>query len=392
MVFIDIPLICAIIAIIACLYANYTDSKFGIISNKLTFPLIAIGIILNAIYAFMIDNVFFILYCLIYTAIIYTLSYIFWRLRAWAGGDAKLFTGLAALLPFAPGIISYNLFGVQFPIVATYGFPFTLIINSLLSTLPFLLFYVFFIAVRRKPELLDELAEPIKEYRKNIVLTLVISSAVTLTVFITSYFNVGSYLQYQMIIVSLILIYLLTMVISKLPNRIKAIILSVIIVFALYSNINLTIISIVVLFISITIIGIIMKVLTSVNKKAFQDDYKIDELKEGMISAYNIYEQDNGILIDDKGFFSKIKDSTKSGNISTLQPKGKLLISSMAAGISNEDIELLKRLTKENKISDEIKISKGFHFAPSILIGLIVSLFIGDLVLLLQKILYVILR
>jgi len=388
----NIPLICTFIAIIACFYASYTDLKSGIIQNKLTFSLIGVGIILNAVYAVMIRDIWFIVIGLIFTAVIFAVGYIFWKFGAWAGGDVKLFTALAALLPFYPSLFNYNVLGVEFPIVSTYGFPFTLIINSILSILPFLLIYVLYIAVRKKPYLVDELIAPVKDYRKNIVLALVTTSAVTLTYVITSYFNIASYFQYQIIIVSLIMIYLLTLIISKLPNMVKAAVVSVFTVFALYTHIEVTIIGITVLFISITVIGIIRKLLTSINKKALQDDFEITNLKEGMIPAYNIYERDNDVYVDDRGFFEKIRESLKNGDPAGITaPKGKLLISSMAAGLTDENIDLLKKLSEENKIDSEIKIKRGVPFAPSILIGLLISLFIGDLAVILQKILYVIL-
>lgn len=379
----EIPLLCTIIAIITCLYASYTDLKSGIIPNKLTFPLIGIGIILNGFYAFTAGNIWLIVYTLIFTAGIFVLGYILWKLGAWAGGDVKLFTALAALLPFYPIILNYSILGVEFPLIASYPFPFTLIVNSILAILPFLLIFIFYIALRKKPYLMDELVSPVKEYRKNIVLTLVITSAVTLTVVITPY------LPFQMILISLILIYLLTFIISKFPNKVKAIIVSILIVFALYSNLTLTISSVIVLFITITVIAVIKMLLTSVNKKALQDDYKIENLKEGMIPAYNIYERNDEVHIDKKGFFDKIKDSFKKGDVTDIsEPKGKLLISTMAAGLSNEDIELINKLYNENKISNNFRVKKGVPFAPSILIGLLISLFIGDLAVILQKVLY----
>ncbi|MEN4005845.1 MAG: A24 family peptidase C-terminal domain-containing protein [Methanobacteriaceae archaeon] len=382
----EIPFLCTIIAITACFYASYTDLKSGIIPNKLTFPLIGLGIVLNGFYAFMLGNIWLMVYTLIFTVLIFILGYIFWKLGAWAGGDVKLFTALAALLPFYPAIVAYDVSGAFFPINAAYPFPLTLIINSILAMLPFLLIFVFYIALMEKPYLMDELTAPIKEYRKNIVLTLIITSAVTLTIIITPY------LPFQIIIVSLILIYLLTLVISKLPNRIKAVAVSVLTVFALYSNIYLTISSVIVLFLTITSIEIVRKLLTTVNKKALQDDYEIGDLKEGMIPAYNIYQRDGEVYVDDKGFFERMKESIKKGDIIGLQePKGKLLVSNMAAGLSKDDIELLNKLYNENKIFDKVRIKKGVPFAPSIFIGLLISLFIGDLAVILQKVLYFIL-
>lgn len=383
----QIPLFCALIAIITCIYASYSDLKLGIIPNKLTFPLIGLGITLNAIYAYTTSNIWFIITCIVFTAIIFALGYILWKIGAWAGGDVKLFTALAALLPIYPfQSLNYAIFNWSFPFVANYGFPLTLVLNSILSILPFLLIYIFYIAIKSKRYLLKELFSPITEdYKKNIVLTLVITSAVTLTIIISPY------LPYQMIIISLILIYLLTIIISKLPNRIKAVIISILTVFAFYTDLKLTITSIILLFISITVIRIIIKMLTSVNKKALQDDVQIENLKEGMILANNVYENENGVYVDDKGFFDKIKESIKSGDINSIrEPKGKLLVGSMAAGLSDHDINLLKKLREENKIENKIKTKRGIPFAPSILLGLIISLFIGDLALILQKIVYMI--
>ena len=382
----DIPLICTFIAIIACLYASYTDLKSGIIQNKLTFSLISLGSVLNAVYAFMINDIMFIVVGVIFTAVIFALGYIFWKLGAWAGGDVKLFTALAALLPFYPLTLSYNIWGVAFPIVSFYGFPITLIINSLLSILPFLLIYVLFIAIRRKPYLLDELLAPIKDYKKNIVLAFVTTSAVTLT------YGILPYLPYRTLLMSLVFIIVLSFIISKLPDMIKAVILSVFTVYALYLNIKITVIGIAVIFLSITAVGIIRKLITSVNRKALQDDYEISDLKEGMIPAYNMYEKADEVYIDNKGFFDKIKESLKKGDpTSFMASKGKLLISSMAAGLTKEDINLLKDLYSENKVDSKIKIKRGVPFAPSILIGLLISLFIGDLAVILQQIVYVIL-
>jgi len=377
---VEIPFLCTFIAITACLYAGYTDLRSGIISNKLTFPLIGLGTVLNGIYSFITGDIWLIVSALVFTALIFILGYAFWKLGAWAGGDVKLFTALAALLPFYPAI---NISGASFPINAPYPFPFTIIINSILAILPFLLIFIFYIALMKKPYLMDELTAPIKDYRKNIVLTLVITSAVTLTIIITPY------LPFQIIIVSLILIYLLTLVISKLPNRIKAVIVSVLTVFALYSNLKLAAVSVIVLFLTITSIEILKKLLTTVNKKALQDDYELKDLKEGMIPAYNMYQRDGEVYVDDRGLFNRIKESIKKGDAADLQePKGKLVISSMAAGLSEKDIELLKELYNENKVSKEFRIKKGIPFAPSILIGLLISIFVGDLAVILQKVLY----
>lgn len=380
---IDIPLITTIIAIAACLYASYSDLKKGIIPNKLTFPLIAIGLTLNGIYAFMLGEIWIIIICAVVTGVIFALGYLFWKMGAWAGGDVKLFTALAALIPFNPALVSYQIFQVPFPVEGLYPFPLTVIINSILSILPFLLIYVFYVVARNKPYLMDELLSPVKNYQKNIILTLVITSAVNITIFISQQ------LRFQIIIISLLLIYLLSLLISKLPNRVKAVLVSVVTVAALFYDLKITLISIVVLFVSIIIIEIVRKLLTSVSKEALQDDIPLNKLKEGMIPAYNLYQRDNDeVFVDDKSFTDKLKKSFQNRDSSILTaPPGKRLIGTLAAGLTNDDIQLLKHLHQNDKITDTLRVKKGVPFAPSILIGLIISLFIGDLAYILQKVL-----
>ncbi len=330
----------------------------------------------------MIGNYWLIVSAGIITLVIFILGYLFWKMGAWAGGDVKLFTALAALLCIYPPLINYQILNYQMPVYANYPFPFTLIINSILSMLPFLLIYVLYIAVKYKPHLLGELVSPVKNYRKNIILTLVITSAVTLTIFIVPY------LPFQVILISLILIYLISFVISKLPESFKLVLIAVVTVYALYQNIEVTITGIVVLFLSLSFVQIIRKLLTKVSKEALQDDYKINELKEGMIPAHNLYQSGDKIYYDDKSFFEKIKEAIKTGDISKISTsRGKLLISTLAAGLKEEDIELLNKLSMEDKIPDTFKVKKGVPFAPSILIGLVISLLIGDLAIIFLNIL-----
>ncbi len=377
-----IPLIAAIIAVLACSYASYSDMKRGIIPNKLTLPLIGLGLVLNLIYSVLVGNLLLIVSAAIITVVIFALGYLFWKMGAWAGGDVKLFTSLAALLAVYPPVINYNLLNNLMPVYATYPFPFTLIINSILSMLPFLLIYVIYIGFRYKPNVLKELAAPVKDYRKNIVIALSVSSAVYLAVLISFYLSVHSILIY------IILIFILSMVISRLPRLIKAVFVSIILILALIQNLQVTVYGIVAVFVMVTVINIVKKLLTTANKEALQDDYKVDQLKEGMIPAYNLYQNGDEVYYDDKSFYQKMKEAVKTADLSPIgAPRGKLLVSTMAAGLKDEDIKLLKDLSQEHDSLNTFKVKKGVPFAPSILIGLLISLFIGDIAIIFVKVL-----
>jgi preflagellin peptidase FlaK len=149
-----------------------------------------------------------------------------------------------------------------------------------------------------------------------------------------------------------------------------------------------TIIGIIVLFISLTVFGVLRVLLTSVSREALQDDYHINELKEGMIPAYNLYENDGEVYVDDKRFTDKVRKSVKTGDLTHINNShGKILIYNRAAGLNLEDITLLKKLVSEGRMNDNYRVKKGVPFAPSIFIGLLISLFIGDLAFILLKIL-----
>jgi len=381
--FLPIPLLATIIAILASVYASYTDITKGIIPNRLTFPLIGVGMVLNGIYAILIGDLWYLILGLIITGVIFGLGYIFWKMGAWAGGDVKLFTALAALLPFYPAVVSYQVFSHTFPMEAAYPFPLTVIINSILSMLPFLLIYVLFVAMRTKPHLLGELLSPIKEWQKNLVTTLLITSAVTISVLVVQVIN------YPNLILYLILIYLLVFLISKLPKYVKAGLIAVAVFYSFYTYFQVTLMGIITLLLTLIAIGMVRKLLTSVSREALQDDYPVEGLEEGMILAYKLYQTNGEVEWDEKGFFTKIKETFAKKDLTLIShPPGKLVISSLAAGLTRDDIKLLKKLRKEGKIKEEVRIKRGVPFAPSILIGPLLSLFIGDLAFIIQQLLF----
>lgn len=379
---INMTFICVIIALIACIYASYTDMTRGIIPNKLTFPLMVIGLILNGINAYLLGEYMIFVYTFIFTLGIFILGYLFWKLGAWAGGDVKLFTAVAALIPFQPLLVNYKLF-FNFPITAVYPFGLTVIINSILSILPFLLIFVFYLAFTEKPKIKGALFEPITNYKKTLTQVLVINTAVILALLILYSLNISNILIY------LILMFILVFAINKLPEKVKYVLLGLFTIYSLYDNLQLTLTTFISLYISIVFVRLIILLFTKVNKIVLQDDKTINELEEGMILASDLYELSDGSLtFEEDSLFSKFKTAVTSGDISILTaPKGKLIIKSTAAGVSDKNIELFKDLINNNKLENKIRVKRGVPFAPSILIGLLISLFIGDLAMLLSNLL-----
>ncbi|WP_245923902.1 prepilin peptidase [Methanothermobacter tenebrarum] len=71
------PILPVLVALLASLYAAYSDLKRGIIPNRLTFPLIGLGILLDAIFSYNMGDPLFFAFALIFTGMIFMICYIF---------------------------------------------------------------------------------------------------------------------------------------------------------------------------------------------------------------------------------------------------------------------------------------------------------------------------
>ena len=93
--FLEILALRQAIILAGCAAAAYTDTKTGLIFDKITYPMIAAGIILNIIEM----NWLF----LGIGALVFATGYIFYYAGKIGGGDVKLYTGIAFLMPVLQG-------------------------------------------------------------------------------------------------------------------------------------------------------------------------------------------------------------------------------------------------------------------------------------------------
>jgi len=103
----------------------------------------------------------------------------------------------------------------------------------------------------------------------------------------------------------------------------------------------------------------------------FYRSVRITELKEGAIPAETIFEKDGKIERVDKFSLTAVFSRPKYDRTFT-NPRS-------AAGLTNEEIQELKKLVSQGKIEDEIKIKIGVPFAPVLAAGLLVAVSLGDL-------------
>ena len=102
-------------------------------------------------------------------------------------------------------------------------------------------------------------------------------------------------------------------------------------------------------------------------RSVFYECVKITELKEGMIPAETIYEKDGKVG----------RWSSRFG----LKPHYDRVYTNprRAAGLTRYQVGALRRLVRERKLNNRIKLKKGIPFAPALGLGVVIAIFYGDL-------------
>lgn len=133
-----------IVTSLFCCLAAIFDVKTGIISNKLNFSLLIFGLIYNLFLSVLSTNIKYILCSIISMFVTYIVTLLFWKLKIWGGGDVKLLTAIATVIPFGININFLNIY----PQLSVYPFSFTVIINSILVAFPFLLIFTGYLVLK----------------------------------------------------------------------------------------------------------------------------------------------------------------------------------------------------------------------------------------------------
>lgn len=133
-----------IVTSLFCCLAAIFDVKTGIISNKLNFSLLIFGLISNLFLSVLSTNIKYILCSIISMFVTYIVTLLFWKLKIWGGGDVKLLTAIATVIPFGINVNFLNIY----PQLSVYLFSFTVIINSILVAFPFLLIFTGYLVLK----------------------------------------------------------------------------------------------------------------------------------------------------------------------------------------------------------------------------------------------------
>ena len=154
----DIFLIQIIISIIFCAIFCFFDIRRGFLPNKLNYLFVIFGFSSNLILTIMTANLKFIIFSIISYSITYLITLMLWQLNVWGGGDVKLFASIASVIPFG---IDSSFFNIS-PLLSFYPFSFTVMVNSILVSFPFLMALLIYLII--KNDVFDENIEVFKGF------------------------------------------------------------------------------------------------------------------------------------------------------------------------------------------------------------------------------------
>ncbi|MDI6654884.1 MAG: A24 family peptidase C-terminal domain-containing protein [Candidatus Hydrothermarchaeota archaeon] len=345
------------LAVLGAGIAAATDLKRGIIPNRLSLSLICIGIFGNFFYSFYANSFELLFLCLQNFIAILIIGYVLWILGGWSAGDVKEFLFLAVLLPRYPNFLK-TFFS---PTLPPYPFVLTILLNTFLAIFPFIALYSLCISLSKIG--ISKFLEPLQDIDRHLKNSFIVVGCISLGMLLNS-----------AIALAVLLFFL------AIKEKYKLAASAAFLALFLLSGNSFAALMKYFIFLTLFFVSFALfwNSLNVLRKEALREEVKITELKEGVVAAEEFYIQGDKILRDSRDMLEKIKSAIKTRNFEVLRRKG--LASTRAAGISKEEIELLKKHVAEGKIEDKIIITKGMPFAPAIFLGLMLSLAFGDLI------------
>jgi len=359
------------ISFILLAVATYTDLRERIVSDKITYSMIALGLLLHLFLSFLTDDFGFILFSGIATIGTFLGAMLLWKLGVWAGGDVKLFTGLAALNPVNYGVLRdlIGLNGALFASIHLPVFPFWLFVFSVFAMFP----YGAMISLNGIAKNKDLSEKVFAEIKKRFVHLAAFSILVAGLSAVVAAMRLDALFVLPMLLA-----------IGFLRKKISAVVVAVVFAFALYTDYVSALQGALMVFLPLLFLFLLLK-LYFASREILAENVKITALEEGMISGETIVEEKGKVKRLEKAGIGTIIKHFRNNNVDAVRrliwPSGRILASSRAAGgLTEEQIRELKKLVNEKKLENKLAVKKSVPFVPAVLIAYILLQLVGDLV------------
>ena len=349
-----------IVSIIGLLIATYTDLKERIVANKLNFSLAIIGLVIYALQSIWELNWAPITFSFLGLGFGFGFGWLLWKAGVFAGGDVKLFMALGALNPFTPALIQQGYFATA-PLPL---FPITLFICSLIAFLPYGIGMAFYKLFKNK------------EHRKKVGKDLAQRSLQGIHVSIMA---AGLYILLGLWGVNLLWAAPI-LLLWGLTRKWKMALTIIVALAALYFNAVLFIEGAVGMAIVVVLLYGLARVMFSL-RPLLSVKVKVKDLEEGMIPAKSLVWRGKKVVEAPALTVSNIIKYAKQQRLYELAPKKEIISARKACGLTEKEVREVKRLAKKGLIGKELLIKESMPFVPTVLIGYVICLGIGDAIL-----------
>jgi len=351
------------ISLIGLIAATYTDLKERIVPNKLNYGLAIIGLIIFGIQSIIESSPLPLIYSALGMGAGFFFGWIMWKAGIFAGGDVKLFMGLGALNPFTPALLKIGMMTTSnIPL-----FPITLFVYSLFAFLPYGIFVVL-VKLAKNKKMQKEIFEEMKpKILLSIHAALFASAAYTILV---------AYAINYLLIIPLLIIWGILKT-NKKYITILTIIAALILNYILFTQALIASILISVIFYSL------IKMLFLV-KRVLVSEVEVKKLTEGMIPAKTLIWKDKKVVelegINLGTVIKLIKNKNSDAIKEMFAPKEEIISGIKARGLNDDELKIVKQLAKKGLIPKKMQIKESMPFVPTMLLGYILCLILGDII------------
>lgn len=345
-----------IISIIGLIIATYTDLKERIVTNKLNFTLAGIGILIYLTQSIIEQTPIPLILSILGLIIGFSFGWIMWKLGVFAGGDVKLFMALGALNPLTPALIKTTIFTNS----TMQIFPITLFLYSLIGFIPYGIIVVTY-KLKKNKQYRKKLKQ---EMKKRII------DGAKIAILISALSIIFEQIQITQIAI------LPTLIIFGIIPKHKKIIGAIIAITGIIISPTGILQKTTTTFVCIVFIYGTIKLMLSL-RPLLETTVKIKDLKEGMIPTKTLY-YEKGKVKEHNFTIKGIFEEAKKNKLNALKPKNIIISSTKARGLIESEIKELKKLLKAKKIGETIKIKDSMPFVPTMLIGYILCIILGD--------------
>ncbi|MEA3255019.1 MAG: prepilin peptidase [Candidatus Altiarchaeota archaeon] len=337
------------VAVGGCMAGVVCDVKTRRIPNKLTGCLLLISLPLALTKAFFVESSFLWLYLMNFI-FGFLVAFTLWSIRAWSGGDAKMFWVLASLIPVYPTTLMDSF--IKPPYYSHYFFFITILFNLglILLTRFFITAVYKYIKEKKIPGLVNLFITP--------VLYLMASTLISIGLFNST--------RIPPIISSILVIYCLTLIKRCRSRYLVSCIL--IIAGLIMSGVSDTgsLTSLIAANKSLFAFILLLSTYAVGSRIPLSKTMEIRDVKKGMAIAEELYFREGVLVRED--VTSSLRDLIRNR-------KRKTLIHPRPVGLTEEDIGILNNYRDD--LEGVVKINISFILMPFMFISLIMSM-LGD--------------